>query len=255
MVKPAFQAVQDQFTAHMRDPDSHAGPDDVEDRRLKIYRDLLYKNVEGFMANAYPVLRQITDDSRWHTMIRHYFANHRATTPMFPKMAQEFLHYLQHERDVDGDPVFMGELAHYEWLEAEVTLDTQELSEVPIDPQASLLDGIPVVNPVIRPYAYHFPVHRIGPEFQPDAPPETPTYLVVFRHRNDEAGFMELNAVSARLLELMIENDTRTGSALLSQIAAELQHPDPKVIEQAGAEMLKGFVEKDILLGARLAGA
>lgn len=250
MSEPSFAAVQAKFTAHMRDPKHVAGPDDVEDRRLKIYRDLLYNNVEGFMSNAFPVLRKITDDAAWQSMIRHYFTHHQARTPLFPKMAQEFLHYLESENAISGYPDFITELAHYEWLEAEVTLDTREISEVSVDSGVSPLKGVPVPNPVMRPYVYRYPVHRIGPDYQPSAPPEHPTYLVVLRHLSDEAGFIELNAVSARLLELILSNETDSGEMVLRQIAMELGHTEPDTIVSAGAEILDTFITKEILLGA-----
>ena len=92
MPRPRFQEIQYGFTRHMRDPENHPGPPDIEDRRMEIYRGLLYRNVEGFIANSFPVLRKITSDDRWHAMIRDYFKRHQAHTPLFPKMPQEFLH-------------------------------------------------------------------------------------------------------------------------------------------------------------------
>ena len=111
-----FTAVQYAFARHIRDPENAAAPADVEARRMAIYCDLFYNNVESFIANSFPVLRRITPDDRWHAMLRDYFSRHRARTPLFPKMPQEFLHYLEHERDTEGDPQFLLELAHYEWM-------------------------------------------------------------------------------------------------------------------------------------------
>lgn len=244
-----FRQIQYQFGAHMRDPAHHEGPPGVEDRRLKIYRDLLYKNVEGFIANAFPVLRQLTDDGRWHAMIRDYYSRHRARTPLFPKMPQEFLRYLADERQDTEDPPFMRELAHYEWLEAEVLFDTREIDDVVVDHQFELPDGCPVANPVIRLQTYEFPVHRIGPGFEPALAPAQPTYLVVFRRRNDSVGFMELNAVSARLLDLIVAAEGRSARSLLLQIAEELAHPDTGTIVDSGVGILQSFFDKDIILG------
>ena len=251
MARPQFIDLQYRFTAHMRNPAQCPGPADVEDRRLGIYRDLLYNNVEGFMSNGFPVLRSIIDDTRWHAMIRDYFSRHEARTALFPKMPQEFLQYLADERDDPADPPFMRELAHYEWLEVEVSLDTRELDEVVVDEELDLLDGCPVPNPVIRPQAYAFPVHRLSPEVQPHTPPDEPTYLVVFRDRKDEIGFMELNAVSARLLELIVRDEGKATRELLELIAAELEHPDPAVVIEGGRTILQTFLEKDIVLGTR----
>ncbi|MEK6596470.1 MAG: DNA-binding domain-containing protein, partial [Pseudomonadota bacterium] len=75
--RPGFVHQQYAFAAHIRNPEKNPRPEDIEERRMKIYRELFYNNVEDFMANTYPVLRQITPDDRWHAMMRDYFANHR----------------------------------------------------------------------------------------------------------------------------------------------------------------------------------
>ena len=93
-----FTTIQHIFTSHIRDPELNPAPAEFEARRMEIYRDLFYRNVEGFIANSFPVLRKITPDERWHSMIRDYFKTHRAQTPLFPRMPLEFLHYLERER-------------------------------------------------------------------------------------------------------------------------------------------------------------
>ena len=52
-----FQKLQAQLTAHIRNPALAAAPGGIEDRRLNIYRELFYNNIEGFLANAFPVVR------------------------------------------------------------------------------------------------------------------------------------------------------------------------------------------------------
>jgi hypothetical protein len=247
-----FRAVQRAFTAHVRDPQGAAAPVDVEDRRIGIYRELLYNNVESFLANSFPVLRKIHDDSRWHALIRDYFRAHRAHTPLFPRMPQEFVQYLEGERGaVAGDFPFLAELAHYEWVEIALSFDPRDLDFTGIDAGGDLISGEPVASPLAWPLAYRFPVHRIGPEFLPASAPEAPTYLVVYRDREDRVGFMELNPVTARLLELIREEGGSSGRDLLLQIAAELRHPAPETVLQGGRQTLQGLHDKDIVLGAR----
>lgn len=246
-----FRALQFAFTAHIRDPENYPAPTGIEDRRLEIYRDLLYRNIEGFLANSFPVLRSITTDPEWHAMVRHYFAQHRARTPLFPKLPQEFLHYLADERDPDNGPPFMQELAHYEWLELEASLDTREIDPALVDLGANCLTGIPVLNPIARAHCYQFPVHRISPSFQPLELGDEPTYLVVYRDREDEVGFMQLNPITARLIDLVTQGPDRVGRSLLRQIAEELSHPDPEVVVSGGAEIMAELCQRDVLLGAR----
>ena len=83
---------------------------------------------------------------------------------------------------------------------------------------------MPVISPLAWPLAYDYPVHRIGPDFLPKRPDAQPTHLIVWRNRRDEVRFMEANAVTARLMELM-KPRRATGRRLLSRIARELKHP------------------------------
>ena len=247
--RPRFQAVQYAFTRHMRDPEHTDAPADVEDRRVEIYRGLLYRNVEGFIAGSYPVLRKITPDDQWHAMLRDYFKRHQSRTPLFPKMPQEFLQYLEKERNNSDDPPFMLELAHYEWIELALNIDTREIEMDGIDPDGDLLEELPVLNPLYYLLSYRFPVHRISPDYKPLEAPEQPTYLAVFRNRKDKVGFFELNPVSARLLELIEKNTISSGREALESIAAELQHPDPAVVISGGLDIMQKLLEKEILLG------
>src|SRR6185295_17370724 len=110
-LKP-FQRLQYRFAAHLRNPRRHAPPPGIERRRLKVYAELFYNNVEGFLSNAFPVLRAITPDARWHAMARDFFERHESHQPLFHRIAEEFLRYLERERGrVAGDPPFLRELA------------------------------------------------------------------------------------------------------------------------------------------------
>lgn len=249
--EPDFRALQFEFAAHIRDPENSPAPAGIEDRRLEIYRDLFYRNVEGFIANSFPVLRSIIDDRPWHAMVRRYFSQHRARTPLFPKLPQEFLHYLADENTPDHGPPFMQELAHYEWLELEASLDKREIGDEVVDDGVECFDGIPVLNPIARTHTYRFPVHRLSPTYQPaEAPPE-PTYLVVYRDREDGVGFMQLNPMTARLVDLISTDGQRSGRSLLEQIAEELKHPEPETVIAGGKQIMEELCERDVLLGAR----
>ena len=249
--KQDFRDIQYAFTRHIRDPEHEPAPGDIENRRMEIYRGLLYRNVEGFMANSFPVIRKITPDQSWHAMIRDYFKRHQAHTPLFPKMPQEFLQYLEQERDDESDPPFLLELAHYEWVEIALSLDTRDISRDNIDANGDLLNGIPVLSPLVMPLCYRFPVHKISPGFLPDEPPEQPTYLVVYRDRHDKAGFIELNPVSARLLQALQNNVQMNGREILEKIAVELNHSNTEVVVKGGLETMQSFLQKDILLGVK----
>lgn len=245
----SLERVQTQFAAHLRDPET-APLAGIEDRRLKIYRDLFYNNIENFISGGFPVLRSLINDTDWHAMVRDFMISHRCHSPYFLEISQEFLLYLQQTRQPrPGDLPFMLELAHYEWVELGLDVADIDPGAVACDSEGDLLDGLPVVSPLAWSLAYRFPVHRIGPEFQPTEPGATPTYLVVYRDGADKVGFMETNAVTARLLELLQGAQVGSGREALQRLAQEMAHPDPQQLLEFGADLLRQLRSRDILLG------
>ena len=247
----AFQDIQYRFTRHIRDPERAPAPGDIEDRRMAIYRDLLYRNVESFLAGSFPVVRKTLKDVEWHGLVRDYFREHRARTPLFPKMPQEFLQYLQAEPEtVAARYPFLLELAHYEWVELALSLDVREIREEGIVPDGDLLSGVPVLNRLSWSLAYQYPVHRIGPGYPPGEKPAQPTCLFVYRDRQDQVRFIELNPLAARLIDCLKENkDNRTGREILTDVAAAIAHPDPEVVVNGGRTVLEDMRAKQVILG------
>ena len=251
--QPDFIKTQLAFTAHIRSPDKHKRPVDVEDRRMKIYRELFYNNVEGFVSGTFPVIRQLYNDDDWHRMVRDFFERHRCKTPYFLEISEEFLDYLQHEREAQPeDPPGLRELAHYEWVELALSVSEENIDMTGIDPNGDVLTHHPVMSPVAWPLAYQYPVHQMGPDFLPDEAPANPTYLVVFRDRNDDVQFMEINPVTARLLQLLSENESLTGQQALLQIAEELQATDTDMIINAGTQAMHELQQQGVLIGVRV---
>lgn len=245
-----FARKQYEFAAHIRNPQTNPRPNDVEARRMKIYTDLFYNNVEDFMSSSYPVLRKIHNDDSWHRLIRDYFHTHKAMTPLFPEMPREFLLYLQDERETaESDYPFMAELAHYEWSELALSISAQEPDLTHIDTDSDLLHGLPVMSPLAWALSYHWPVHQIGPEYLPDTLPETMTHLLLYRDQQDEVHFVELNPVTNRLLQLIKEHSLTSTEAMLQQISEELNHPDPQTVIQGGLSIMQDLFQRQVILG------
>ena len=243
-----FRVRQYEFAAHIRNPARNPAPADVEDRRMAVYRELFYNNIEGFLSSGFPVLRKLLDDAHWHDMVRDFMDRHRCRSPLFAEIAREFLTYLEEERDEHAqDPPFLRELAHYEWVELALSVAEAELPEAGHD--GDLLEQRPLLSPLAWALSYRFPVHRIGPDFQPGQPGKEPVYLLVYRNRQDEMGFIELNAISARLFTLLQEANLASGRAALEQIAQELKHPHPEVVIKGGKDILESWRDRDIVTG------
>ena len=48
----SFIEVQQAFMAHIRNPEHNAKPEDVSERRIKIYNELFFNNIEGFVLTT-----------------------------------------------------------------------------------------------------------------------------------------------------------------------------------------------------------
>jgi hypothetical protein len=248
--QPDFIQRQLAFAAHLRDPTKIAGPDDVEDRRMAIYRDLVFKNVSSLLSGSFPVLHRILPAEHWDGLVRDFFVRHRAKTPLFLELAQEFLDFLQTARAGDPrDPPFLLELAHYEWVELALQISDAEPDRSRLDPEGDLIEGRPVVSPLAWNLTYRFPVHRIGPDHQPDTPPAEPTHLVVYRTPDDAIAFLEINSVTQRLLILLAEDPPQSGCQVLTRIADELGQPDPAQVIAFGAGLMEDLRARGVLLG------
>lgn len=250
--RPRFQKLQYAFAAHIRDPEHQPAPADVEDRRMAVYRELLFNNVSSTLASTFPVLTRILGNDRWNALARDFFKRHQSQTPLFAELPEEFLAYLQTEYVASpDDPPFLTELAHYEWVELAVDIQAEKPDWNRINTGGDLLDERPVLSPLAWPLAYAWPVHTLSPDNQPAEPPAQPTFLVVYRDAQDAVQFMEINAVTARLLELIGEagkNDT--GRTLLERVAADAGQPADTFLEP-GRTALESLRDKGIVLGTR----
>jgi hypothetical protein len=251
--RPDFQQRQFAFAAHIRDPEHAQHPTDVEARRMAIYCELFYNNLDSFLAGTLPVLHSLLTASHWTGLVRDFMARHRAHSPYFLDIPREFLSYLEHEHDAHPeDPPFLYELAHYEWVELALSVHDANVDPTGITAQGDLLDGQPVLSPLAWPLQYRFAVHRLRPEYQPKEPPAQPTQLLAYRDSEDSVRFLELNPVSARLIGLLVEHaeDTDyTGRQALEAIARELRHPQPEQLITHGLEQLRDWRARGIILG------
>ena len=216
----SFQQTQLLFAKHLREPALYPAPADMEDRRMGIYRELIYNNIESLIATVFPVLRSILKDQHWHAIVRDFIHRHQCQTPYFLEISEEFLQYLVQERGLhEGDPAFLLELAHYEWIE--LALD---VSEETIPAAGNLPDDLmvarPIVSPLVANLSYQFPVHKVSPHFQPQTP--TPTQLLVYRNRADKVCFMEANMLTQRLL-VLLQAHSLSLTETVQIIADELQ--------------------------------
>ena len=244
MHAPDFQAFQRDFGRHLRDPRRNPRPAGVPARRMAVYNELLFNNICGFLDSCFPVCRKLLGESRWRRLNRSFYRDWPSHTPWFREIPREFVRYLSEAEIKQTRPVWLSEMAHYEWVELAV-----DIMDCPIpahDPAGNLLLGNLLLNPTLMNLAYQWPVHQISPDYRPRKP--QPTQLLVYRDAADTVQFIVSNPVTARLLALLA-SESLTGRAACLRIAEELQHPAPEVLVSHGEAMLETLRQQGVILG------
>jgi hypothetical protein len=244
-----FKAKQHEFAAYIRDPENNRPPADVKPQRMAMYRELFFNNIDSFLSTNFPVLRALLDDRQWFELGQDFYAGHVSRTPYFSQIPEEFLDYLQNERDSSADYPFMLELAHYEWVEMALSIAKDTVPANRLNPD-NLQNQRIRLSPLAWPLAYQYPVHKISPDFLPVAPPELATFLIVYRDPEDEVNFIEITPITYRLLEIIQAQDEILATDCLVQVAEESKHPNPDLIISGGLQILKELAEKPVILPA-----
>lgn len=239
-----LQQQQWALTGHLRDPAHVPAPDGAQERRLQIYRDLLFNNLQSLLAGSFPVLLQVLEASEWQALCRRYFIEHRCRTPLFTEVAGEFVEWLQQQPALPRP--FLAELAHYEWVE--LALQGLPASPLPANPALDAWTCPLQRSPLAWPLCYAWPVPLLGRHFQPTQPAPEPSFLLARREIDGRIVFSQLSALAWQLLQQMDGLPARSGQAHLQQLA--LQHGlAADALEPAGRPLLAQ------MLGAGVIGA
>ena len=228
-----FKQDQQTFSDHIRKADSVDIIPGVEARRMKIYRELFFNNIEGFISSTFPVLNELLTSDQWERLVRDFFVTHSCQSPYFLKISEEFLEYIE-QSTLDFLPEFAYQLAHWEWMElyADV-VETSDVSEVL--EQIELTDCI-TTNDCTWNVAYDFCVQKISSDYIPDDV-ET-TFLIVHRDTDLSVGFIEINPLSMMLFEQLKSNQNKTLDELLAEISTQ-QKIDPETVKNGGLDIIR----------------
>jgi len=224
-----FSELQDKFVKAIKDPSTYTPVNDSEARRMAIYQSLFFNNINGFISSGFPVLKSLLSDSEWEKLVRHFFVTHSCRTPFFAEISKEFVEYLSSDSVCDDDlPPFAAELAHYEWLELDISIRKSE-REVRFFNDDVLPTQV-CVSPFATLASYAFPVHLIGPDYQPDVVSNEQQFYVVYRDSASEVQFAHLNSVSAMLFYTIEQYET---GVMIDELQASLVNQLRQIPEEA----------------------
>lgn len=246
----SLQAFQQALGSHLRDPRRAPRPAGVPARRVGIYGELVFNNLEGLLRPCFPVTRAVLG-ARWPRLVRQFSREGRCETPLFREVPGEFVRWLLATPDTDVPlPPWLRELAHHEW--SELAVETEPFDETPRWPPLHAKPGderwheqVPCPNPALMNLHYQWPVHRIGPSFRPRKP--VPTFMLVYRDRDEAVCFVQLNAVSSRLLTIVSGDEGLTARQACEAVAAELGQPGSPDLVAQGLAQLKAWRVQGVL--------
>jgi uncharacterized protein len=247
----SLNAFQSSFAARIRNPQGEPLPAGIPERRMRVYEELLFNNLEGFLLACYPITHQLLG-KEWKRTVRLFITEHHCKSPLFRAIPLEFLEWMEDQaaKRFPAMP-FLCEFMHYEWLEMAISIFPEEADSGLIDSRGDLLSGRPVLNPASELVCYHYPVHQISPGFQPRQADGRVYCYLLYRNTQDQVQFMALNPASARLVELLQDQEI-TGREALLRLASEINHHDPETIIEAGLGQLESLRDHGVLLGTRI---
>jgi hypothetical protein len=238
------------FAAYLRDPACHAPPDGFAPASAAVYRRLFRRNVGQLLAANFPVIHATLPVADAEALADAFCRLHRARTPVFPRFGAEFVAFLENGAGADTPP-WLAALARHEWTEQALRID--DAPRPAHDPQGDLLAGIPVCSPWLRLESYRWPVHRIGPAFQPTSPLPAPLWLLARRGEDGTVRFAELSAWTARLLQLLAAPGDASGAQRLAQLAREAGAQTDAAWQAEAVALLHRLHAQGSVLGTRIA--
>lgn len=244
----AFRTIQQQFTHGIRNPDSADTVDANEARRLGVYQSLFFNNIMNFLQSGFPVIFGILTNAQGIALAREFFARHSCRSPYFAQISQEFVEFLSTSPACLADyPPWLPELAHYEWLELDVSI-RRAAFEVEFW-EGNDLPGQCCVSPLATLASYTYPVHLLGPDFRSPEASENRYYYVVYRDREDEVAFTVVNPLTAMLVNMIEQaGEALSLNDIVSGLCGQAPSLSPEQIESGARQTLSDMLKSGILI-------
>jgi len=247
MTPPVFQQLQRAQLAYLRRPLAEHLPLGFDGERLAVYVELLYNKFDESLSACFPVLHSILEPIHWRALLKDFIAEHHCLSPYYRQIPDEFVLYLQNERRNQGDPPYLAELAHFEWIELVLSIAEAEAVVIELLTNEQLLQAVPVFAPVMRLLHYVWPVQQINRAYHAVEPPPAGTHILGFRDANEQVRLIALNPAAARLIQLL--QSGLSGYEALRRIGETLNSQDPSALIPFGAGILADLHRQGAIIG------
>lgn len=239
------------FTSHLRQPTVNPAPAGVDERRVGIYRELVYNNIESCLSSAFPVVQEILSAGTWDLLLLEFIATYRAQTPYFSRLPSEFVSFLEQCDLALHDTPFLPELARYEWLELELYLQPDS-AERPT-PDTSDIEHMPLgLIDAALPGLWDYPVQLISSD--PATQAAQTTYLMIYRDADGDVHFMALQAMAYLVLVTLqaatAERCYLSATEILLELLEHGASDNVALFMQQGMALFQQLNERGVLFDA-----
>jgi len=248
--RESYKHYQRQFAQHLRNPVEKPAPEGADPQRMQVYEDLIFNNFNSFLLNCFPITHEILGDSAWLSLGKQGFAEIHSHSPLFRDIPAIFLEWLQ-TRKTEPFPEYpwLYEFMHYEWIELRVKTDAADLDIIVTPDQSSdPLDNRLLLNPTAQLACYHWPVHTIGPDNLTPTISEQAYCFLIFRNRDDEVQFIEINPLTAQLIQHIQESPEHSLRQVLKKLARTIYQGSVQDLETAIPPLLTSLQQQELIL-------
>ncbi|OAI17558.1 DNA-binding domain-containing protein [Methylomonas koyamae] len=250
MTNQAFQSQQRAFLNYLRNPVDACPPQGFAAERLNVYAELLYNKFDESLSACFPVINRILTPPAWRELLLEFIAGHTCRTPYYRRIPDEFVHYLRQTRPEDPELPFLADLAHFEWVELQLSI--AEAVDLPHNMLTAeqLLRAVPVFVPVMQLLTYQWSVEDIGPDYLPTEVPEDITYILGFRDHHDQVQFVALSTATAHLVQ-RLQNSGLSGEQALTEMGGHLPPAALSQFMRFGLQTLAELNQRGAIVDSR----
>lgn len=242
----SLQQFQHNYGRYLRDPKSHPRPNGIPKRRSQVYEELLFNNVCSFIDKCFPVAKSMVPEKKWRRLCRIFYRDWRCDDPIFSTIPFEFVQFINQSEITLPLPAWFAELLHYEWTELEVDMDPA--CENPFS-YGDYAPSVIAVNGTLRVLNYQWPVHKICPNYRPRKPQQFCS--LVFRNLHLQVKFIEVNPMTAYLVQAIQNANGDNKIALLNALATQLKWPVAAEFIDFGCKIIQDLSQQEALFEAQ----
>ncbi len=206
----------------------------------KIYYHLLRANLQELFFNIYPRLKGHLGEESWQFLLDQFLIHHKARTPYFYQVPDEFLSFLWHNKAQYSQWPWLWSLAHFEWMELVASVADEAWPES--DPTR------PRCSPLAYYCQYEYAVYPEDGDYTPLSLRERPWQGIVYRNKAHEVQWFACEPWSALIFTALQQAENKNSGDVVSYLQKQVSHESTDTIRQSLMAWCDEWRKLDILV-------